>query len=290
MSIEVDVRDTKSYTDEWTRNLNKDEERLIRFRVTDDHYLCYRGMLTQYQLDPENDWPDAVYGDIDYSPNLSVTINPPPPMKGRNDIDYEVRILYEKRDDEGDYSMCFATATPSKTDVLSTYLYGNQTKLFLTFELKNDTMGDERTVVIRESWYQKLQSYLLTDVTLVASDGEVGTKMELLRANSEAFDSMFALETSAEYQTKRVEIKDYSEAALKAFVHFLATHEIIDGKNTACDLLLLADKYNIPELKTRAEKMLLKNANADNVREVYQVFAKVSPELLEKLFIETHGQ
>lgn len=280
---DVDVRDTRSYIDVWERDIDDfNESRFMRFQITDDHYLLYYGSLN-YKV------PDTYPGEdyVEKTPQLSVNITPPKPLEGANNIDYEVTIFYDKNY-TGELLTFWQTATPAKTDVLSIDIEDFPLKLQLKFVVKGTDFSPEKKVLVRESWFKMMQG--CSDVTLVGNDGEVGTKMELLKDNSEAFKAMFDLETSIEYQTKRVDIKEYSEAVLKSFVHFLATHEVIDGKNTACDLLLLADKYNIADLKSAAEKVLLSKVDSGNARKIFKIFYKVSPELLEKLFVKTHGQ
>lgn len=280
MSLEIDVRETMTYTDVWTREVGdyEDEERSIRFRVTDDDYLCYRSFI-DFQLD-EDGFIERI---------VSVAIAPPPSIEGIGDLEYEVKIftkgvLWSRKCD---------IAKPWKTEVTAGFPQGTS-RLLLVFFIKDRSIIDPfgaydkaldigELVTIRKSWIDTLQSYL-TKVTLVGSDGEVETTMELLRANSKNFQS-FPL-------TKRVEIKEFSKVTLTAFVHFLATNEIIDGVSTTCELLMMAEKYDIPELKSRAEQLLLKNITkcrrpSANCRRVYKVLMNVNPQLLEDIFI-TH--
>lgn len=128
--------------------------------------------------------------------------------------------------------------------------------------------------------------FLITDVTLVGSDGSVGANMELLKAQSSVFRTMFSNEENEEYQTNVVNIPDFTKAALEAFVHFLATGQMEAPKDNACDLLLLADKYNVQSLKSKAEQLLLANITTEEERKVYRLFMKVSPQLLEELFVK----
>ena len=101
--------------------------------------------------------------------------------------------------------------------------------------------------------FEDLHKYfLITDVTLVGSDGSVGAKMELLKVRSSVFRTMFGNEANEEYQTKVVNIPDFTKAALEAFVHFLATGQMKAPKDNACDLLLLAEKYDVQSLKSKA--------------------------------------
>lgn len=274
MSIDVDVRETKLF---WGY-LDPMEVQLIdhrlRFRVTDDHYLYYK----RY---------------VDSQSWLTISIMPPPAAENVAELDYEVILFYETS--TSSLRMVSCVYTPNKTEELAGRLAG-VTKIEMRFVVKSQQINRDRamspqlsrgqTMTISKSWYDTMQAHMSTSVTLVGSDGEVVTRKLLLTAHSVAFEAMFSLPTSLESQTGRVVIKDYSKASLKSMVHFLASHEIIDGNNTACDLLLLADKYGIKELKLRSEKFLLDNVDNGNARGVFRIFMRVSSQLLEELFVK----
>lgn len=259
MSMEVDVRETKSYSDTWDPDEDQYNDR--RIRVTNDHYLCCSAYLGKSKL--------------------AISINPPPTISGVDKLDYEVTLIYESFTHTHQYKMLSTVATPTRTKVLDINI-SKVTKIDIKFAIKS-TIPDQ-TVTVKKSWYDTIQAHMGTNVTLVGSDGETTIKKMLLTSHSTEFEAMFSVPTSRESQTNRVLIEEYSKASLMSMAHFLATHEITDGNNTACDLFLLANKYGIKELKSQAEKFLLENVDGDNAREVFRAFVKVGSKNLEELF------
>ncbi|KAE8735107.1 BTB/POZ domain-containing protein [Hibiscus syriacus] len=61
-----------------------------------------------------------------------------------------------------------------------------------------------------------------------------------------------------------IKISDVSYDALRAFVNYLCTAEAWLDEQMACDLLVLAEKYQVKHLKGFCEKFLLSKLNWDN--------------------------
>ena len=76
---------------------------------------------------------------------------------------------------------------------------------------------EQKTCSIPKALYDDFQSYVseAPDVKLVASDGQVETKMSLLKMRSKVLRTIFEMETSKEYQTKQVDMGDYSKKVLE---------------------------------------------------------------------------
>lgn len=58
-----------------------------------------------------------------------------------------------------------------------------------------------------------------------------------------------------------IKLSDVSYDALRAFVNYLYTAEASLDDEMACDLLILADKYEVKHLKTYCEKFLISKLN-----------------------------
>lgn len=293
MNLEVDVRESKSYEDNWERPEDITaigEERLhIRFQVTDDHYICYDAYLHK----PDDTLLRSREGLEFFLPNtrrLTIVIKPPPAVEGLKELDYEVNACYEYTDSDGTTTMKSATATPKNERLVSIDFYG-RFWIKMKFVIKEEEVAAVGgTVPVVEWWYRSLIAAVHTDVIIVGSDGiEVSTKMELLMGSSETFKKMFQPGTK-EFRDKRLVIVDFCGAVLKAFVHFLVTHEIDDVLNTTCDLLKLADKYDVPALKSQSEKLLMSNVTYENARELFRLLIQVNSKLPEDFFVEAHKQ
>lgn len=61
-----------------------------------------------------------------------------------------------------------------------------------------------------------------------------------------------------------IKIGDVSYDALRAFVNYLYTAEASLDENMACNLLILAEKYQVKHLKTYCEKFLMSKLNWEN--------------------------
>lgn len=66
-----------------------------------------------------------------------------------------------------------------------------------------------------------------------------------------------------------IKIRDVSYEALRAFVRFLYTAEAYLDEDMACDLLVLAEKYQVEHLKTYCEKYLMSKLNWENSLSYY---------------------
>ncbi|KAK1439906.1 hypothetical protein QVD17_05731 [Tagetes erecta] len=105
-----------------------------------------------------------------------------------------------------------------------------------------------------------------TDVLLVAVDVDSGHPLAnsapvpankaVLASRSPVFRAM--LETEMEESLSgTIKLSDVSYDALRAFVNYLYTAEACLDDDMACNLIILADKYEVKHLKTYCEKFLI---------------------------------
>lgn len=67
-----------------------------------------------------------------------------------------------------------------------------------------------------------------------------------------------------ESRSGTIKISEVSYEALRAFVNYLYTAEACLDEQMACDLLVLAEKYEVKHLKTYCEKFLVSKLDWDN--------------------------
>lgn len=67
-----------------------------------------------------------------------------------------------------------------------------------------------------------------------------------------------------ESRSGTIKISDVSYDALRAFVNYLYTAEACLDEHMACELLVLAEKYQVKHLKAHCEKFLVSKLNWDN--------------------------
>ncbi|XP_043287592.1 BTB/POZ and MATH domain-containing protein 1-like [Venturia canescens] len=119
------------------------------------------------------------------------------------------------------------------------------------------------TNVIRssEALYEKKA---FCDVTFVFDDKELPAHKVVLALRSEVFEAMF-LSDMKEKDTSTVEIVDTKAEIFEEFLKYLYTGELNDLENKAEEMLLLADKYQVGELKDMCENFFLDNISEVNV-------------------------
>ena len=101
-----------------------------------------------------------------------------------------------------------------------------------------------------------------TDVTLVSSDGkEFPAHTLILASRSPVFAAMFEHDMK-EKQERKVLIADLNSSTVEDLVHFMYTDTVESTVTT--ELLLAANKYQIPRLKTLCEEDMVTNLNIDN--------------------------
>ncbi|XP_062020114.1 BTB/POZ domain-containing protein At4g08455-like [Rosa rugosa] len=115
------------------------------------------------------------------------------------------------------------------------------------------------------------QPISFSDVVLVASQDPsaagapvpVPALKAVLASRSPVFRAM--LENQMEESLSgTIRIGDISYDLLRAFVNYLYTAEICLDEEMACDLLILAEKYQVQHLKDYCEKFLVSKLNWDN--------------------------
>lgn len=114
-----------------------------------------------------------------------------------------------------------------------------------------------------------LRSNQMTDITLIADGKDLKAHKAILAARSPVFLRM--LETDMqEKKNSKIEFTDISMDILSEMVQYLYTGKVENIKEYACDLVKLADKYDIKGLKLMCEK---------------QFYSELSIESAIKLFI-----
>ncbi|KQK20215.1 BTB/POZ domain-containing protein At4g08455 [Brachypodium distachyon] len=85
----------------------------------------------------------------------------------------------------------------------------------------------------------------------------------ILASKSPVFRAMLDNEME-ESRSGIIKIYDVSYDVLRAFVHYMYTAEALLDEQMACDLLVLAEKYEVKHLKSYCEKFITSKVNNDN--------------------------
>ncbi|XP_050125434.1 BTB/POZ domain-containing protein At4g08455-like [Malus sylvestris] len=117
-----------------------------------------------------------------------------------------------------------------------------------------------------------------SDVVLIALDCDncssepplpVQAHKAVLVNRSPVFRAMLENEEMEESRSGTVKIADVRYDALQAFVNYLYSAETCLDQNLACDLLILAEKYQVQHLKHYCQKFLVSKLNWDNALTTY---------------------
>jgi len=116
-----------------------------------------------------------------------------------------------------------------------------------------------------------------SDVTVVADGREFPAHRVILAQRSEVFRTMFEVDM-AENRDNRVVIEDLSTDTISDLLTFIYTDLAPNINMLAQELLVAAEKYNIPRLKALCEEELANTLDIDNVidrliaSEMYRAF------------------
>ena len=103
-----------------------------------------------------------------------------------------------------------------------------------------------------------------SDVVLVAEEREFPAHRVILAQRSDVFEVMFDVDMT-EKRNNRVMIDDFSADVVSELLTFIYTDSAPNINKHAAELLVAAEKYNIPRLKAVCELELAKCLNIDNV-------------------------
>jgi len=103
----------------------------------------------------------------------------------------------------------------------------------------------------------------LSDCKLVCGGQEISCHVVILAARSPVFAAMMATPLK-ERETKEICIDDFTIEIVKELVNFIYTGKVTNIEENAAELLKIADKYQIQQLKDTCVKKLIKDTNVEN--------------------------
>ncbi|EQC38694.1 hypothetical protein SDRG_04389 [Saprolegnia diclina VS20] len=114
--------------------------------------------------------------------------------------------------------------------------------------------------VLRESYDREVE---LVDVQFVVEGRLIGANRVVLSVQNAYFKSLLSGPGDV------IEIEDCSYATFLALINFLYTEDVAIDLSNACDLLLAASSYRVPELQKRCEKFLADEISIPNAMTVW---------------------
>ncbi|PKA51740.1 BTB/POZ domain-containing protein [Apostasia shenzhenica] len=96
-----------------------------------------------------------------------------------------------------------------------------------------------------------------------ASDSQEASASSPAISRSPVFKAMLENEM-AESRSGMIKIFDVSYDVLRSFIHYLYTADVLLDEQMACNLLILAEKYQVKHLKAFCEKFMTSKVNNEN--------------------------
>ena len=122
---------------------------------------------------------------------------------------------------------------------------------------------------IRHALAKQLLEPSFTDWTLISEKEELPCHRVLLASQSPVFDRMFQQSGFQENKTCKTEINDISLRTLKALIRYLYTETLDMVNDDLQALFACADKYNIMELSSACENLLVQKLTPSNALELF---------------------
>lgn len=120
---------------------------------------------------------------------------------------------------------------------------------------------------IPEAWKELWESKNDSDFTIGVGASEFAVHKTVLSLASSVFAAAFEHDMQ-EKQLNVMHIEDVTAEAVEDFLRFIYTGQLDDATN-AMDVYELASKYDIPDLKSRTETLILFNIDESNAIEVF---------------------
>jgi len=107
------------------------------------------------------------------------------------------------------------------------------------------------------------------------------TYLERFLYRSDVFRAMFAQENVLENIIRETEVIDFESDVVDDFLHFLYSDEVMDpALYNSVDLLLMADKYNVEDLRKECEKALVKSISISTAISFLSTASRIQAPLL----------
>ncbi|CEF66943.1 Speckle-type POZ protein [Strongyloides ratti] len=127
-----------------------------------------------------------------------------------------------------------------------------------------------------------------SDCTIICGDKKLNVNKFLLILHSSVFEAMFSNKNTSESKENCIIISDSSIEEVENMVYFLYNFEIPENPSVenVINLLRLAEKYDIKELKFKCEEILMDKLSNDNVCDFLQFSDTYNSKILKEICIK----
>ena len=131
-------------------------------------------------------------------------------------------------------------------------------------EYTQNSPADKTSLAEFVNFEKFLFSDTLSDIQLIVGEKVLYAHKFILAARSEVFEAMFTQEKK-ENGENNVKIEDFTCEVVMEMLRYMYTHKINEIEKMLEDLLTLADKYLLKELKSLCESTLIENLSNSNI-------------------------
>jgi hypothetical protein len=144
----------------------------------------------------------------------------------------------------------------------------------------SETAKDSKSSDLKNDLTDLYEKSTLSDFAILCGGKTFPCHKSILASRSDVFTKMFENKTATENNKNEVELEDFQPETLEDFMKFLYSDEINVTRYISVDLLLLADKYNVPLLKKKCEIGLGSHIALDNAIDLITVSSRIQASIL----------
>jgi speckle-type POZ protein len=149
------------------------------------------------------------------------------------------------------------------SDEISPEDYGSHYQIQLAIKIPRKTSS---------TWVQDVQTLFSNqdfhDLTIVCREGEkLKCHKAILAARSKVFCAMFNMVESSENQTGVVKVDDINGKTMKSLLKYIYKDQV-EEEDVDADLLLAADKYDLPGLVSQCKSLLVYTLSTENIFDI----------------------
>lgn len=147
----------------------------------------------------------------------------------------------------------------------------------ITYRKKNETVtisssNNSNTVRISESRFSSDMERCFTedrykDVTISVKGKEYRAHKNILATRSNVFDKMLSVDM-LESKKNHIDITDVDHEPFEEMLYYIYTGKVKNLDESAFELLPVADKYDLKELRRMCEEVLVKKLTTDNAAKI----------------------
>ena len=126
-----------------------------------------------------------------------------------------------------------------------------------------DQPSEDEPLTLQQKFENNLFQDHLSDLKIVCEDKEFPVHKFILSVRSDVFKTMFST-----FNEDKLKIEDTNPKTMETFLRFLYTDSFKCCTDLDCNLLMLADKYNVKELVQNCVQALENHMTCENVLEI----------------------